>query len=101
MMAVAQMQTTTFFGDDDQMGSKNGTHEKIQEEGITAIADLANINKEMIKDISQSLCKHGVPMGDPTTAHAPFQGRLTSSQQNPNVLSCPLLQCHWKGHHHR
>ena len=54
-MALRAAQVVAFFEEDAQMGLSTETREQLQVEGITAIDDLVDVDKDFIKRMAESL----------------------------------------------
>jgi hypothetical protein len=66
-MPLTAAQIASFFEDDDQMGLTNDTVNKLVEEGIDVPSDLADFDKDTLKQVAENLRKPGgrVPNPDP------------------------------------
>ena len=54
-MVLMAAQTTTFFGDDEQMGVPHTTVIQLQTEGITTVGDLADFEKDSLHQLADNL----------------------------------------------
>ena len=66
-MVLTQLQTTAFFESTDQLGIQHGA---IQREGIQAVADLADFEKQELQQLADNLRKPGgrIPDHNPNAA---------------------------------
>ena len=69
-MVLTAAQTTAFFEDNDQMGIPHATVVQLQQEGITAVSDLADFDQSSLQQLADNLrCPGGrVPNPDPGAA---------------------------------
>ena len=65
IMVLAGAQTTAFFESPDQMGIPCATMVQMQHERIQSIADLADFDKESLKQLADNLRKPGGRIPDP------------------------------------
>ena len=70
-MVLTQLQTTAFFESHDQLGIPHETMVQIQREGIQAVADLADFEKQELKQLADNLRKPGGRILDPNPNAAP------------------------------
>ena len=54
-MVLTAAQTTNLFEHQEQMGIPHDTVVQLQQEGITGIANLANFDKESLKQLDDNL----------------------------------------------
>jgi predicted RecB family nuclease len=54
-MPLTAAQTTAFFEQDAQMGISNETVVQLQQEGITTVDNLVNLDKETMEQIAANL----------------------------------------------
>jgi hypothetical protein len=96
-MVLSAAQTEAFFEDGDQMGLPPGTRAQLAAEGITAVIDLAEFDKETIEQIASNLRNPGgrIPNPDPaaeagaTIARPPF---IFGARSKMRVLAaCDLM----------
>ena len=64
-MVLTQLQTTAFFENPDQLGIPHETMVQIQREGIQAVADLADFEKQELQQLADNLRKPGGRIPDP------------------------------------
>ena len=83
-MVLTAEQIQSFFEDDDQMGLDHDTVVKLEDEGIILVEDLRDNDKDMIKDIAESLHKPAECITDPNDA-TPSCNSPTFSVRNPNA----------------
>jgi predicted RecB family nuclease len=69
-MPLIAAQTTAFFEQDAQMGIPNATVVQLQEEGITTVDDLADFDKDTMKQISANLRRPAGRIRDPNPTAA-------------------------------
>ena len=69
-MVLTQLQTTAFFESPDQLGIPHETMVQIQREGIQAVADLADFEKQELQQLADNLRKPGgrIPAPNPNAA---------------------------------
>ena len=69
-MVLTQLQTTAFFESPDQLGIPHETMVQIQREGIQAVADLADFEKQELQQLADNLRKPGgrIPDLNPNAA---------------------------------
>ena len=70
-MVLTQLQTTAFFENPDQLGIPHETMVQIQREGIQAVADLADFEKQELQQLADNLRKPGGRIPDPNPNAAP------------------------------
>ena len=70
-MVLTQLQTTAFFENPDQLGIPHETMVQIQREGIQAVADLADFEKQELQQLADNLRKPGGRIADPNPNAAP------------------------------
>ena len=70
-MVLTQLQTTAFFESPDQLGIPHETMVQIQQEGIQAVADLADFEKQELQQLADNLRKPGGRIPDPNPNAAP------------------------------
>ena len=70
-MVLSQLQTTAFFENPDQLGIPHETMVQIQREGIQAVADLADFEKQELQQLADNLRKPGGRIPDPNPNAAP------------------------------
>ena len=70
-MVLTQLQTTAFFENPDQLGIPHETMVQIQQEGIQAVADLADFEKQELQQLADNLRKPGGRIPDPNPNAAP------------------------------
>ena len=63
-MVLTQLQTTAFFENPDQLGIPHETMVPIQREGIQAVADLADFEKQELQQLADNLRKPGGRIAD-------------------------------------
>jgi hypothetical protein len=79
-MVFMQAQTTSFFEDEDQMGIAADTRTELVNEGIEAVSDLSDFDKDTLTQVADNLRRPGgrIPNPDPnapagsTIAQPPF-----------------------------
>ena len=71
IMVLTQLQTTAFFESPDQLGIPHETMVQIQREGIQAVADLADFEKQELQQLADNLRKPGGRIPDPNPNAAP------------------------------
>jgi hypothetical protein len=79
-MVFTQAQTTSFFEDEDQMGIAADTRTELVNEGIEAVLDLSDFDKDTLTQVADNLRRPGgrIPNPDPnapagsTIAQPPF-----------------------------
>ena len=71
IMVLTQLQTTAFFENPDQLGIPHETMVQIQREGIQAVADLADFEKQELQQLADNLRKPGGRIPDPNPNAAP------------------------------
>ena len=69
-MIITAAQTNTFFEHQEQMGIPHGTVVQLQQEGITDVANLADFDKESLKQLADNLRRPGGQVLDPNLAVA-------------------------------
>lgn len=69
-MPLTAGQTTAFFEAADQMGIPHETVLQLQDEGITAVADLVDFNKDTFEQIAANLHRPAGRIPDPTPGAA-------------------------------
>ena len=69
-MVLTAAQTTAFFENPDQLGIPHETMVQIQREGIQAVADLADFEKQELQQLADNLRKPGgrIPHPNPNAA---------------------------------
>ena len=70
-MVLTEAQTTVFFENPDQLGIPHRTMVQIQREGIQAVADLADFEKQELQQLADNLRKPGRRIPDPNPNAAP------------------------------
>ena len=70
-MVLTQLQTTAFFESPDQLGIPHETMVQFQREGIQAVADLAEFEKQELQQLADNLRKPGGRFPDPNPNAAP------------------------------
>ena len=65
-MVLTAAQTTAFFEGQDQMGVPHPTVVQLAQEGITAVDDLADFEKESLQQLADNLRRPGGRVPDPT-----------------------------------
>ena len=70
-MVLTAAQTTAFFQNPDQLGIPHETLVQIQREGIQAVADLADFEKQELQQLADNLRKPGGRIPDPNLNAAP------------------------------
>ena len=64
-MPLTQAQINNFFTEDDQMGIPQATVDRMQQEGIDNVSDLAEFDKESLQLVTDNLRKPGGRIPDP------------------------------------
>ena len=64
-MVLTAAQTTAFFENPDQMGIPHETMVQMQQEGIQAVSDLADFEKQSLQQLADNLWKPGGRIPDP------------------------------------
>ena len=80
-MVFTAAQTPAFFEDENQMPIPHATMEQLVNEGISAVADLSEFDKESIKAIAYNLRRP--PAGNSFVFGAKSQRRL--------IIACDLV----------
>ena len=70
-MVITNAQTTAFFEDAGQMAIPHATVLELRNEGILTVNDLADFDKESLKQIADNLRRPGRRIPDPTPGAAP------------------------------
>jgi hypothetical protein len=69
-MVLTVAQCTTFYTHADQMGVSAATYAQLQVEGITSVDDLADFDKDSLKQLAGNLQRPGGRVPDPTPGAA-------------------------------
>ena len=69
-MVLTAAQTTAFFEQADQMGIPHATVLQLQQEGITAVSDLADFDKDGLQQLADNLRRPGGRVPDPNPGAA-------------------------------
>ena len=64
-MVLNVVQMTAFFKGNDQMGIPHATVLQFKLEGISGVDDLADFNKDSLKQLADNLCHPGGCIPDP------------------------------------
>ena len=70
-MVLTAAQTTAFFENPDQMGIPHEPMVQMQQEGIQAVSDLADFEKQSLQQLADNLRKPGGRIPDPNPNAAP------------------------------
>ena len=97
-MVLTQLQTTAFFENPDQLGIPHETMVQIQREGIQAVADLADFEKQELQQLADNLRKPGGRIPDPNPNAAPGATIATpaftfgAKSQKRLTVACDLVR---------
>ena len=83
-MVLTQLQTTAFFENPDQLGIPHETMVQIQREGIQAVADLDDFEKQELQQLADNLRKPGGRIPDPNQ-HLEQQSQRQHSHSEPSL----------------
>ena len=85
-MVLTAAQTTAFFENPDQLGIPHETMGQIQREGIQAVADLADFEKQELQQLADNLKKPGGRIPDHIqTQHLELQSQRQHSHMEPSL----------------
>ena len=84
-MVLTQLQTTAFIENPDQLGIPHETMVQIQREGIQAVADLADFEKQELQQLADNLRKPGGRIPDPNPNAAPGATIPTQKKLGKNI----------------
>ena len=97
-MVLTAAQTTAFFESPDQLGIPHETMVQIQREGIQAVADLADFEKQELQQLADNLRKPGGRIPDPNPNAAAGGTILTpaftygAKSQKRLTVACDLVR---------
>ena len=94
-MVFTAAQTQAFFEDADQMGIPHATVQQLQNEGITAVDDLAEFDKDSLQQLADNLRRPGGRVPDPNDPNAtiptpPFV--FGAKSQKRLLVACDLVR---------
>ena len=97
-MVLTAAQTTAFFENPDQIGIPHKTMVQMQQEGIQAVSDLADFEKQSLQQLADNLRKPGERIPDPNPNAAPGATIPTpafiygSRSQKRLTVACDLVR---------
>ena len=97
-MVLAQLQTTAFFESPNQFGIPHETMVQIQQEGIQAVEDLADFEKQELQLLTDNLRKPGGRIADPNPNAPPGPSIPTpaftygAKSQKRLTVACDLVR---------